>query len=442
MQYAEILKTLFIDHDPADYDLKGLLGMLIDTGEEMLDSGKLHALMSDLTPGAMECPWAKNTIPPGLETAVKALRVILNAGHTPEALRAEVAREIERRRDDLNLDEWVDRALREWVSGCGPADPVALGQIRKLAQIGPPQSIMSLCRLADGRFLYGTYNLNGSNFLYLLGSEKPVAQIPCKEAVFRIYQDPKHPNDIYLAAENKGQIFKGRLDEWKFKEIEKLRGGIHHGAFSAYRGFDGKLRFLGGGSIKTRGGVEHVFGNDFYGKCFFEFVPEDHPIIYIPGWWKDTNSAGWLVYGKSRRWKRGDYARPNERFVFGVASQDKSRVLIVGTKDYSGGQHHPNSARAYVKSGGGSSTIHTFQGFDYASCGCWAGNDRAFVGLTTRWKSNLQGAAVYQVIPTVRKIAAFDEAEVRGVEFGGDRLVVATRTDRKRGCVYEVGVDV
>jgi len=69
-------------------------------------------------------------------------------------------------------------------------------------------------------------------------------------------------------------------------------------------------------------------------------------------------------------------------------------------------------------------------------------NGRIVFGTTRGWRSKQSGCDLYEVKINgeIVKLSSFGEAELRDILVEPGKIIVATRTDRVGGAVYEVGV--
>lgn len=318
-----------------------------------------------------------------------------------------------------------------------------------------PTGLMGIT-MAGRDVLVGSYDFNPvekKNYLYVSDENfiRTIAlSIPCREAVYMPYVDPKTKN-IFLACEDSGQVFAKNVHR-SFDEIWKGRRGIHNGAFAVHRSkVDGRLWGLSGGEVKDLEGTTSFKFDGFYGKSFCELSyvdsPGEGPKLYVPGWFEKENKNGYLVYGDSRKWREGT-SRTSGRFNFGFNNDSHTWILLPGTGDFSGGKHHSDSAALWAKNKGGHFRLPLDgKGLDYLNCGCFISETKAVVGGTTTWKSDRLGAKMFEVDlsnRTTKQLGEpFPDAEIRSMCWDSTRgRILASTKTQNRGCVYEVGVEI
>jgi len=304
--------------------------------------------------------------------------------------------------------------------------------VKRVAKVAP-ESFFSALVLPDGTMLAGTYSHPKATSHIIKIGRGSVASLNTGESVFDMIE---HEGHIYASCENKGLVCRAKTPWYDFNPYATLRPGLHGGAFGMGVVF-GKLVVIGGGEIFVKGiGTVKTFDKDTYVKWPFEFKG----MCIIPGYRRSSDSAGWYESKDLRSWSWKNKIK-GHRFMSGAVRPDGKEMALCGSDNYRGGKHHDNSASMYKCTDG--VTVKQqghFNDFDYIPVCRFYNNSQLLFGPNRGWRDPGSGAPLMaRYGGKFETLATFPEAEIRGIEIAGDKVLVVTRTDQKRGCAYLVG---
>lgn len=336
---------------------------------------------------------------------------------------------------DKPYEHYIKSGFAEGREHC----PEVVSQVPVLSILG--QSFMSIKRLSNGQILVGCYSFPWkTSKLYCVGYNDPIAEVYTGEAIFRISEIDGY---VYLVCE-KQIIYRDKLKSdpttYKFGEFDKLKAGVHQGAYDLQK-LLGKLVGVGGGEIKTYNHGSFIWDDRYYVKQCFEFMNK----AYVLGWNEDTQRGGWFVSDDAVNWSWKNifpkYSRPMAVFP---DSNTGTRLWIVGTDNFQDSKNigHNEDAAAIWMYDPVVGLVHlgTFPGYKYSSAVYHpAGSGYVYSLLTRGWKEDLPGCQLVRMGADGFKMKGyFEEAEGRGLEYDGQYLYCATRTNLKGGKIYQV----
>ena len=294
---------------------------------------------------------------------------------------------------------------------------------------------MSMIKLSNGQILAGKYSGTATSDIYCVGHGK-IDNPNTGESAFRFYED-EQTSRVYLAVENR-KVYWDRIrtdpKNYHFAVPNRkiLASGIHDGAFAVNRVRD-KLVMLGGEIYVDGHGTRKMLKNDYYCKAIFEY----RGWAFIPGYSFRSQRAGWFQSQSALNWYWKDVGPRYSRFINAVPAPDSRAFWLVGTVNYKGG-HNRDSAAIWQYNQKGLQLILRFPGYDYISCVKYGPNDKVYFMLTRTWKGTEPGCALMELSGNIRKIKQFPYSEGREIDFIGNDILCATRTQGRGGKIYKV----